>query len=73
MLIQKKIKQWRLCVVYTDINKACLKDPFYLRCINQIVDSTSRCNVFFFGLLFLLPLDSIKITSSNQDFIHHTI
>lgn len=73
MLIQKKIKQWRMCVDYTDINKAYLKHPFYLRCINQIVDSTSRCNVFFFGVLFLLPLDSIKIISSNQDFVQHTI
>src|SRR5436190_21271682 len=29
-----------MCVDYTDLNKACPKDPFGLPCIDQVVDST---------------------------------
>jgi hypothetical protein len=30
VLVQKKNKEWRMCVDYTDLNKACKKDPFGL-------------------------------------------
>jgi hypothetical protein len=30
-----------MCVDYTGLNKACLKDLFPLPCIDQIIDSTS--------------------------------
>ena len=30
-----------MCVDYTSLNKACLKDSFPLPCIDQVVDSTS--------------------------------
>jgi hypothetical protein len=30
-----------MCIDYTDLNKHCLKDPFGLPCIDQIVDSTA--------------------------------
>ena len=33
---------------FTDLNKACLKDPFPLPHIDQIVDSTSRCDLLSF-------------------------
>ena len=40
VLVQKKnTDEWRMCVDYTDINKQCLKDPFGLPRIDQIVDS----------------------------------
>jgi hypothetical protein len=28
VLVPKKNKEWRMCVDYTDLNKACKKDPF---------------------------------------------
>jgi hypothetical protein len=28
VLVPKKNKDWRMCVDYTDLNKACKKDPF---------------------------------------------
>ena len=38
ILIQKKnLKEWRMCIDYTDLNKHCPKDPFGLPRINQIV------------------------------------
>jgi hypothetical protein len=30
VLIPKKSEKWRMCVDYTSLNKACLKDPFPL-------------------------------------------
>ena len=38
----------RLCIDYTDINKACLKDPFPLPHIDQIVDSTAGYDLLSF-------------------------
>jgi hypothetical protein len=40
-------KLW-MCIDYTNINKACSKDPFSLSRIDQIVDSTSGCNLLCF-------------------------
>ena len=37
-----------MCVDYTNLNKACLKDPFPLIHIDQVVDSTSRCETLYF-------------------------
>ena len=28
MVVKKKIGKWRVCVDFTDLNRACLKDPF---------------------------------------------
>ena len=28
MVVKKKSGQWRVCVDFTDLNKACPKDPF---------------------------------------------
>ena len=40
--------KWRLCIDYTDINKACPKDPIPLPRIDQIVDSTAGCDLLSF-------------------------
>jgi hypothetical protein len=37
-----------MCVYYTDLNKACKKDPFGLPQINQVVDSTTGCSLLNF-------------------------
>ena len=37
-----------MCVDYTGLNKACPKDHFLLSCIDQIVDSTSGCEILSF-------------------------
>jgi hypothetical protein len=35
-------------VDYTDLNKACKKDPFRLPRIEQVVDSTAGCSLLSF-------------------------
>jgi hypothetical protein len=48
VLVKKKNGRWRMCVDYTNLNKTCPKDPFPLPRIDQIVDSTSGCEVLSF-------------------------
>jgi hypothetical protein len=40
-------KLW-MCINYTNLNKACPKDPYPLQRIDQIVDSTSGCDLLSF-------------------------
>ena len=39
-MVKKKNEKWRVCVDFTDLNKACPKDPFPLPRIDQLVDAT---------------------------------
>jgi len=49
VLVQKKNNnEWRMCVDYTDLNKHCLKDPFGLPRIDQVIDSTAGCVLLSF-------------------------
>uniref|UniRef100_A0A2N9FJR7 Uncharacterized protein n=1 Tax=Fagus sylvatica TaxID=28930 RepID=A0A2N9FJR7_FAGSY len=41
VVVKKKNGKWRVCVDFTDLNKACPKDPFPLPKIDQLVDSTA--------------------------------
>jgi dsDNA-binding SOS-regulon protein len=49
VLIRKKnSNEWRMCVDYTDLNKHCPKDPFGLPRIDQVIDSTTGCDLLCF-------------------------
>ena len=41
VLVKKSNGQWRVCVDFTDLNKACPKDSFPLPRIDQLVDATA--------------------------------
>ena len=41
ILVKKANRKWRMCVDFTDLNKACPKDSFLLLRIDQLVDSTA--------------------------------
>ena len=43
VLVLKKNGTWRMCVDYTDLNRACPADPFALPRIDQIIDATTGC------------------------------
>ena len=40
MVVKKKNGKWRVCVDFTNLNKACPKDPFPMPRIDQLVDAT---------------------------------
>uniref|UniRef100_A0A2N9FJ88 Uncharacterized protein n=1 Tax=Fagus sylvatica TaxID=28930 RepID=A0A2N9FJ88_FAGSY len=41
VMVKKNTGKWRMCVDFTDLNKACPKDSFPLPRIDQLVDSTA--------------------------------
>ena len=40
VVVKKKTEKWRVCVDFTDLNKACPKDSFPMLRIDQLVDAT---------------------------------
>jgi hypothetical protein len=48
VIVPKVNGKLRMCIDYTSLNKACPKDPYPLPRIDQIVDSTSRCDLLSF-------------------------
>nr|CAH67840.1 OSIGBa0159H11-OSIGBa0137A07.3 [Oryza sativa] len=48
VVVPKANGKLRMCIDYTDLNKACPKDPYPLPRIDQIVDSTAGCDLLCF-------------------------
>jgi hypothetical protein len=65
VLVRKKDGKWRMCVDYTGLNKACPKVPYPLPRIDQIVDSTARCETLSF-LDAYSGYHQIKMKESDQ-------
>ena len=47
-MVKKANRKWRMCVDFTDLNRACPKDSFPLPRIDQLVDSTTRHKLLTF-------------------------
>ena len=48
VLVNKTNGKWRMCVDFTDLNKACPKDSFSLPRIDQLVDSIAGYRLLTF-------------------------
>ena len=54
VLVEKKkydpllLKVWHMCIDFTNLNKACSKDPFPLPRIDQVTDSTAGSELLTF-------------------------
>ena len=47
-MVKKANRNWRMCVDFTDLNKACPKDSYPLPRIDTLVDSTARHQLLSF-------------------------
>ncbi|CAJ2638239.1 unnamed protein product [Trifolium pratense] len=48
VLVKKSNGKWRMCVDYTDLNRACPKDSYPLPCIDKLVDNSSSFKLLSF-------------------------
>ena len=53
VMVKKVNGKWMMCMDFTDLNKACLKDSYLLPCIDQLVDSTVGHKLLSFMDAFL--------------------
>ena len=42
VMVKKASEKWRMCIDFTDLNKACPKDSYPLSRVDVLVDSTAR-------------------------------
>ena len=65
-MVKKANRKWRICVDFTDLNKACPKDSYPLSRINVLVDSTARHQLLSFMDAFS-SYNQIKLDKVNQE------
>ncbi|KAL0435037.1 UNVERIFIED_CONTAM: Retrovirus-related Pol polyprotein from transposon [Sesamum radiatum] len=68
VLVLKPRGKWRICIVFRDLNKACPKDFYPLHRIDQLVNSTSSCELLSmmdasqgYHQIMLVPEDMKKV------------
>jgi len=73
VLVKKANGKWRMCVDFTNLNKACPKDSYPLPSIDTLVDSASRCRMLSFLYTFsrynqikMHPRDECKTTFMTE-------
>ena len=66
VMVKKANGKWRMCVDFTDLNKACPKDSYPLPCIDQLVDSTVSHKLLSFMDAFS-GYNQIKMDEANQE------
>uniref|UniRef100_A0A2N9ERC7 RNA-directed DNA polymerase n=1 Tax=Fagus sylvatica TaxID=28930 RepID=A0A2N9ERC7_FAGSY len=66
VMVKKNTEKWRMCVDFTDLNKACPKDSFPLPRIDQLVDSTAGHKLLTFMDAFS-GYNQIVMDESDQE------
>ena len=66
VLVKKANGKWRLCVDFTDLNKACPKDSFPLPRIDQLVDSIAGHKLLTFMDAFS-GYNQIRMAEEDQE------
>ena len=66
VLVKKANGKWRMCVDFTDLNKACPKDSFPLPRIDQLVDSTAGHKLLSFMDAFS-GYNQIRMAEEDQE------
>ena len=66
VLVKKANGKWRMCVDFTDLNKACPKDSFPLLRIDQLVDSTTGQKLLTFMDAFS-GYNQIRMAEEDQE------
>ena len=66
VLVKKANGKWRMCVDFTDLNKACPKDNFSLPRIDQLMDSTAGHKLLKFIEVFS-RCNQIKLAEEDQE------
>ena len=66
VLVKKANGKWRMCVNFTDLNKACPKDSYPLPRINQLVDFTIGHKLLTFMDAFS-RYNQIKMVEEDQE------
>ena len=65
-MVKKANESWRMCVDFTDLNKACPKDNYPLPRIDTLVDSTARHQLLSFMDAFS-GYNQIMMDESDQE------
>ena len=66
VMVKKANGKWRMCVDFTDLNKACRKDSYPLSWIDTLVDSTARNQLLNFMDAFS-SYNQIKMEEVDQE------
>ena len=65
-MVKKANGKWRMCVDFTDLNKAFPKDSYPLPRIDTLIDSTTRNQLLIFMDAFL-GYNQIKMEEADQE------
>ena len=65
-MVKEASEKWRMCVNFTDINKACPKDSYPLPRVDVLVDSTAKHQLLSFIDAFS-SYNQIRMHEDNQE------
>ncbi|XP_072066956.1 uncharacterized protein [Arachis hypogaea] len=70
VMVRKNNGKWRMCVDYTDLNKACPKDAYPLPCIDKLVDNSSGFQCYNQILMHKTDQDKTAFITDNGNFCY---